>query len=345
MRRATRWNWLAVALLPGLVMAAPEPVPLYREIKDWVVGCDNTRFCTAVLADAAQGMRVSIRVQRAAGAEGALHLTLGGSAKWVADPLLDGQPLMAAWRKTRNYAATTLQLDDADAYAALRQMRDAQRLEEDTEGMARVGSLQGLSAALLLIDSVQGRIGHPSALVRPGDAPDEALPPAPEAAALPPFVAPSPLNDEERAGITAVVMAKAGAENQLKNEYDVPPALEVHALDAAYALALLSYNCNDANCQYALYQVSRAAPHTLAPLAFEAPASPLLNTPMRDEIGFFAAEGRLYGMAKDDYQGSCGVEEYWRFDGQRMRLTHLARMDRCVWLGPDDWPVLWRNEG
>ena len=52
--RATTRNWLALglALLPGLVGAAePEPVPVYREIKDWVVGCDNTRFCTAVLAD------------------------------------------------------------------------------------------------------------------------------------------------------------------------------------------------------------------------------------------------------------------------------------------------------
>ena len=33
----------ALLLAAGMVQAAPEQVPLYREIKDWVIACDNLR--------------------------------------------------------------------------------------------------------------------------------------------------------------------------------------------------------------------------------------------------------------------------------------------------------------
>lgn len=346
MMRATTRNGWALGLLmatPGLAAAAPEAVPLYREIKDWVVGCDNTRYCTAVLADHSEQSRIFIRVQREAGATGALHLTLLGSTDWSGEPLLDGQPLMAAWRITRQ-AETQLQVDDADAYAVLRQLRNGQKLVDDTPHQERESSLQGLSAALLLIDSVQGRVGHPSALVRPGDTVEDAQLPTLPVPKAPAFVARPALSEAEQAGITQVVMAKAAAQDQLKNEYDVPPELEVHALNDRQALALLSYNCNDFNCQYALYQVARSAPYALATLAFEVPASPV-NSLTRDHISFSPRTGELYSYAKNDYPGSCGTEEFWRFDGQRMRLTKLARMERCVGLGPDYWPVLWRTQG
>ena len=35
----------ALLLVAGITQAAPEQVPLYREIKDWVVACDNLRGC------------------------------------------------------------------------------------------------------------------------------------------------------------------------------------------------------------------------------------------------------------------------------------------------------------
>lgn len=346
MMRATTRNGWALGLLmatPGLAAAAPEAVPLYREIKDWVVGCDNTRYCTATLADPVDGMRISILVQRGAGAEGALHLTLIGSTDWAGEPLLDGQVLVAPWRITRG-AETTLQVDGSDAYAVLRQMRNGQTLVDDTPHQERQSSLNGLSAALLLIDSVQGRVGHPSALVRPGDTVADDQLPVPAQQKAPVFVAPSPLTDAEQAGMSAVVMAKAAAEDQLKNEFDVAPQLELHALDDQHALALLSYNCNDFHCLYALYRVSRSAPYALGPLPFETPASPVLNTQMRDHISFWAQKGDLYSYAKDDYPGACGVQEHWRYDGQRMRLTSLARMDRCVDVYADHWPVLWRTQ-
>ena len=345
--RATTWNWLALglALLPGLAAAAePEPVPVYREIKDWIVGCDNTRFCTAVLADHPERMRVGMLVQREAGAWGNLHLTLVGSTDWSGEPMLDGQLLVAPWRMTRG-VETSLELEGADAYAVLRQLRNGQRLVDDTRPGGRVSSLQGLSAALLLMDAVQGRVGHYSALIRPGDSVADAQLPTPAKPQVPAFVAATALGAQEQAGITQVVMAKAAAENQLINEYDVAPKLELHALDDQHALALLSYNCNDFHCLYALYKVSREAPYTLGPLEFEAPSSPVVISRMRDAIDFYPGKGELHSYAKDDYPGSCGVEESWRYDGMRMRLLRLSRMDRCAEVGTDSWPVLWRSEG
>ncbi|AGK15164.1 hypothetical protein AvCA_18210 [Azotobacter vinelandii CA] len=43
---------VTLLLLGGAAQAAPEPVPLYREIKDWVVACDNLRSCQAISAAA-----------------------------------------------------------------------------------------------------------------------------------------------------------------------------------------------------------------------------------------------------------------------------------------------------
>ncbi|GAB3390593.1 DUF1176 domain-containing protein [Azotobacter armeniacus] len=43
---------MPLLLLGTAVLAAPEPVLLYRGIKDWVVVCDNLRSCQAISAAA-----------------------------------------------------------------------------------------------------------------------------------------------------------------------------------------------------------------------------------------------------------------------------------------------------
>nr|NLU58912.1 DUF1176 domain-containing protein [Pseudomonas sp. BIGb0427] len=80
--------------LPGAAhAAAAEPVPLYQPLKDWVVGCDNTRQCTALAADTRADMPLGIQVMRGAGLDGQLQVTIFSNSSLEAPLQLDGQPL------------------------------------------------------------------------------------------------------------------------------------------------------------------------------------------------------------------------------------------------------------
>ncbi|WP_242671703.1 DUF1176 domain-containing protein, partial [Azotobacter chroococcum] len=62
-----RLSPLILILLGSAAQAAPEPVPLYREIKDWVVACDNLRSCQAISAAAFGFSPLRLVVSRDAG--------------------------------------------------------------------------------------------------------------------------------------------------------------------------------------------------------------------------------------------------------------------------------------
>ena len=80
---------LALASLPA--RAAP---PVYRELRDWVVACDNTRRCEAVGFPGPHGLPLVMRLTREAGPKGELSMRLTGSEPFQLDELrLDGRPL------------------------------------------------------------------------------------------------------------------------------------------------------------------------------------------------------------------------------------------------------------
>lgn len=333
---------LGLALLPSLAVAAgPEPVPVYRQIKDWIVGCDNTRACTAVAAAQEDTNSLWLVVHREAGLNSALSLRVVGGASWDSPPLLDGQPLTASWHKQRDEYQTVLQVDGEAGAALVRQLRNGERLTAASSDGALQASLQGISAALLLIDSVQGRIGHASALVRPGTAADASVPPAPTMAKLPLFTAAPALDPAQATQMRSAVMAKAKADGDVFDQEGVR-SLELQPLDSQHALALISSECGAYNCSYTLYRVGRAAPYVVSELPFEAPASEVVDSRLTGYVAFDSNSGELYGFDKGRGIGDCGVNEIWRYDGERMRLLSLAKMDRCAQVSSEYWPVLWR---
>ncbi|WP_460084667.1 hypothetical protein [Pseudomonas sp. H2_G03] len=71
---------LLALLLSGtatLAQAKPETVPLLREIKEWVIGCDNLRNCHALSApsgvDEEDYSSLTLHIWHQAGAEGYLR--------------------------------------------------------------------------------------------------------------------------------------------------------------------------------------------------------------------------------------------------------------------------------
>ena len=86
---------LALLLLATSCHAKAEQVPLYREIKDWVVACDNLRNCQAVSApEGFQHSPLRLSIQRDAGAQGHLQLRLKHAGQREDLPVrTDGRPL------------------------------------------------------------------------------------------------------------------------------------------------------------------------------------------------------------------------------------------------------------
>ncbi len=79
--------------------ADAETVPLLREIKNWVTGCDNLRNCHALSAprgvDEEDYSSLTLHIWHQAGPEGFLRLRFDhrGEAQDLSTLLLDGQPL------------------------------------------------------------------------------------------------------------------------------------------------------------------------------------------------------------------------------------------------------------
>ncbi|MBF4207111.1 DUF1176 domain-containing protein [Pseudomonas donghuensis] len=339
-----RWNWLPLMLLPALALAAPEPEqePVLKQFKEWVVGCDNTRRCTAVSRSVDQG--VGLELVREAGAEGATALTLftDASVDLGARLLIDGGPAPAGFRPGSQGQMRYHAKGDV-AVRLLRQLRNGQTLSLDTTNDQHPVSLQGLSASLLFIDSVQGRIGHPSAFVNPGTRPDSQLPPAPPTPTLAPFTPAPGVSDGEQKAIADAVIAITRHEWS-EPEYDNWQAeAEVSALDATHVLVGLRYGCAAQGCMYSYYRALRTAPYQPTSLHISVPKHDVLGGEMYGFFKFDPARGELTQLQPGGRY--CGANATWRYDGAVMQLKSFSRMSWCDSVDTAHWPQIWRTKG
>jgi len=323
---------LVLACLPVPAWAnAPEPVPRYAEFKAWQVGCDNTRRCTAVSASTdTPGM--GLEIFRDAGPGGATRLSVFTPAglRLHGDLGVDGHAVPGV-RQAQGQAAIDL----------LRRLRNADTLDASSNQGERHISLQGLSAALLLIDSVQSRLDHPSALVRTGSQPDSGIPAAISAPSLP-GVIPAP-------SLSAVEAQTIGEEViRLTQDQWSEPGLsnwtataQVSPLDTAHVLVGLRYGCDGDNCMYSYYRAARTAPYQPTVLAFITPPYDDLGGEMYGQFIFDAGNGELTQLAA--HGAGCGTRAVWAYDGTAMQLKEFRSMRGCQGLDPARWPVIWRT--
>lgn len=340
---SARWTWLALTLTPVLSQAATaEPVPLTRVFQDWRVACDNTRRCTAV-SGSTDNPGMGLYIVREAGAKGSTRVSVI-SYDDVAlryEFHLDGRPT-EQWKygsKGREY----YYLEGDAAIEKLRELRNSDTLSSNSNFGERRVSLQGLSTTLLLMDSVQGRIGHPSALVRPGYQPDSRVPPAPAIPKLPRFTLAPALSDAEQQVIGNVAIARSQQElSQGPNEsWQVQP--DVYPLDPNHALVRLRYDCADDGCQHIFYRVSRSQPYEAIPLALNAPAGVPFTLDLYGNIDFNPVSGQL--KMRRDSGKDCGESSIWQYDGAAMQLKDYRQMWHCESINEEYWPVTWRAKG
>lgn len=333
-------------LFAAAVQAAPESVPLYRDVKDWVVACDNGRRCQALSAreDAYTPLRLQLSRDAGPQAELSLRLVYAGETQYfplLLDDRLLPDPLTNALSLEERDGELMLSAQGADALALLAELRNGDRLrmavDADEEAVV---SLAGLSAALLLMDSVQDRLETRGALYRPGSRADAEVPPAPPLPRLRPYPGGAALAADEAERIIAAVMQRTRAEWQEPDMAEQPVG-EAHGLNADEALVLIRSWCAAYNCEYALYRVARQAPYGQRELGLE--PLPEGSSAPSGWVGFDEGSGVLSYHLKGRGLGDCGESAEWRFDGEGFRLQSYRRMWRCA--GSPEWPQLWRVAG
>ncbi|WP_081689244.1 DUF1176 domain-containing protein [Inquilinus limosus] len=331
----------APAPTPAKTAAAPSAGPL-KQFKDWVIGCDNLRGCTALGLTAEDGADVAyLSVSRTGAAEEGPRVAVtlladdpvSGAALTLA---VDGQgsaPLPVTW--DGDYA--TAALPDAAAAQLLAALRSARTL---TVGL-RAGSktvksatvsLAGATAALLFMDDQQKRVGTVTALVRKGDAPASSIPPVPD---------PPKLEARKMAALSdPLPPLPQGLERSRDESCKDAEDVVLRLSDTAVLWGL----CDDAgayNQDYRFWITGAGAPK---PVSFaiagdlDGSDSALLVNPSLSDDGM-----TLNGFYESRGVGDCGEVADWAWDGEALRLARLARMDECRGVAPDDWPVLFRT--
>jgi len=338
--------------LAALAAAAAAPLPagpVYREIKDFVVACDNLRTCVVRWApEDDSGFDAYLAISRDGGAAGAIHVELASPEEnrrpLVRSMTLDGRPVGRAldWR-----GEADLSLEGEPALAFVRAIRDGDRLTFSDGQGARTVTLRGLKAALLAVDEAQGRLGTVGAYVRNGPAANTTAPAPP----------PLPIVVARRADPALAVppgfaarVRRAQAKALDQNDCD-EARLDA---DAAYVLnrgeILVELGCmmHAYQSSMLLLRAPRDAPEKARLVDMPLAAGDLPPGP-EDHGRFVEGEwdpqtATFSEASKGRGLGDCGSSTSWVFDGAAFRLAEAHRMNRCAGGPPGDWPTVYRSK-
>jgi hypothetical protein len=325
--------------------------PVYKQIKDWIVACDNTRACVAKFVPDEMGKRPSegepgyLEISREPGPHGRLVLVFQGDQA-TPDPStfrLDGKPIASlSWR--RDDGETTASLKDADAARFVAAVRDGALIAYSPAKDAPWVSLSGMTAALLAMDDAQGRVGGETALIRRGPAPTASVPPAPPLPVVRAAPAREPL--ENAPAFAAAVRRSQAA---LLDKHDCEKvARDDQAFGLNPAEAIVIIGCRQAAYQSSmlLFRAPRGAPAKARLVVF--PPQPGLDAKAVAAQDGEYVEGEwdpktatFSEHAKGRGIADCGESSAWVFDGRDFHLASFNYQELCGG-PPGDWPTLFR---
>lgn len=348
-----RSSLLTGALAALLSIPAFSSTPVYREIRDWVVACDNTARCEA-RALAEQYPRLALRLVREAGPEAAveLHVSADDLRFGPGELKVDGAPLK--WRtvdgKSAQHDAALVLKGAVAVLGFVDAIRNGDLLTLDAGEEVYLASLKGITAALLLVDEVQGRLGTPTAFIRRGGRSPAEVPPAPPlpVQARPPAAAP-PMSEEERIVLAAAV--RTGQQALLEEEDcfvgEADAFDEAQPLDADEAIVLLECWRGAYQGSSLAFRLARTDPARAERIVLALPA--FIPGRHREDVAHFTAghydpeRGELSHTAKGRGLADCGESATWAFDGDGFQLTRFIYLGRCAGGDPGDWMTLWRS--
>lgn len=344
---------LAVLAMSGSAAAAPGD-PIYREIKDFVVACDNLRTCSVRWApeEGDGGFEAYFDIAREGGPAGRLRVSLGASNEEAARPdvrtlTMDGVAFGRNLRWRYDPEAAAMVVEGAEALTYLRALSNGDVLTFSDGKQQRPVTLNGLKAALLAVDEAQGRLGTVGAYVRTGPKPDAGVPAPPPA---PVVVARRP---EPALKVPPGFAAKVRrTQAKVLEAGDCDP--ERRDADAAYPLnrgeVLVALGCmmHAYQSSMLLFRAPREAPERATPVVMPLAAG---DTPPGPEDRGRYVEGEwspesatFFEAAKGRGLADCGQSTTWAFDGAAFRLAEAHRMHRCSGGPPGDWPTVYQSK-
>jgi hypothetical protein len=325
-----------------------------KAFKDWVVGCDNLRACTALgfpsdYAQAGSYVKV-IRSGEATAEPSVVFVTYVDSPEPGAtlalafdDKSLSGLP-SAPLPLDTDESFLTAALSGNAARNFIGALNKASSLtmtilaangQPDADATAGVVSLSGASAALLYMDDMQKRVGTTTALRSPGGK-DDATIPAPPAEPVIAAVKMTEVNEALPPDLAAIAKKHS-------DDGDCPSGLTPITMRLSPSLMLWGV-CTSAGAYNFFYDFSLVENGKIRPAVFEIPkslghSSGTLTNPSLSDDGLSISQ-----FDKGRGIGDCGVSGAWAWDGEKFRLVDYAAMDTCMGVFFDDWPVLYRAQ-
>ena len=334
-----------LALMPALALAAtPEP----KSFRDWMAGCDNVKTCTALSLPVEGADPIAyLRLERAAGPEGAASLQLKLRGDWKTPPRtvqlkLDGAAFPAGGKPlpvSADADLATLTFSAADMAALIESARKATKLTVTTSGLTGSISLAGSVAAMLWIDEQQGRLGTTTALIRKG--PNTAVPPAP---ALPVVAAvPAPPMLDVKTGKQQAASLRAELKKSDPDSCEDDAVLveqdEAWALGNKRVLVALACSRGAYNLSSSFYIMPENEPAKATPLSFAGGGNDLTNASFDPRTGHLAFFDKGRGI------GDCGATGGYAWTGSAFVQTEFSQMGECRGISSEDWITVYRSKG
>ncbi|HAJ04565.1 MAG TPA: hypothetical protein DCL55_15270, partial [Brevundimonas sp.] len=187
----------------------------------------------------------------------------------------------------------------------------------------------------------QGRLGTVTALIRKGDAPASSVPAAPTL----PVVAAAPA--VAQTGLTATQLPDAVEDldpvRTCRTDTDFNPDFQydIQQYRLAADTVLWGVPCfmgaYNTGYLYVLTDNAGASPRIVSlPTTGEA-----METPINPE--YDPATRRLEAFGKGRGLGDCGTVHQWIWTGRAFVLEHERRMEACMGVTADLWPVTWNT--
>lgn len=309
---------------------APTPGEL-ETFRDWTVGCDNLKHCKAVAlapeGDIGEWPALMLSVERDAGADGALRITLAGQGEAV-PPIaiaVDGR------RVANGGSAGDPAFAGEDARRIAAALVDGASATIVSKGVTSTVSLAGVAAALRYIDAQQTRAGTTGALVARGPAPDRSV------------ATPAPVIRLGETGGTPAALTPAMIESmrataacEVFEGIDMGEP-ETASLGGGKTLALVPCSRGAYNLTSSVFIIEDGE---ATPAAFDVPTGMNPDARVPSVVNGAFEDGILTSYAKARGLGDCGVRQSLAWDGTRFRLSEQSEIGECR--GRNDYITTWR---
>jgi Protein of unknown function (DUF1176) len=344
---------LCLGLSLGTPSLAVDPLSSsrYAEYGDWLIGCDNAGDCEAIGFDDTN-TDIMMNIQRKAGPNGDMKLLIArASTLSISNVSADNKVIKMAtadWTVVNEKEQHEVYSTKPSAILGfINHIRQASQLQIDRHSEAAAPlSLNGLSAALLFMDEIQGRIDSQNAFVRKGKKPENLVPsakPLPKLRAAP--YRGKKLSPEQEKRIAKIIREQKAAvfkqDDCMQGEFVGFDA--VRMLSKNRLLALLECNRGAYQSYYLIFHAPLDNPKKAIQVKLPMPP----GTPPESSIGnaeYDEDTANLHAYGKGRGLFDCGDISRWTFDGNNFHLASYSLQQRCGGLGIGEFPVLWKTQ-